>query len=63
MYDRYFGEKVNDFGKILEKDFKDYLRWCKDNREKPEVTKIEKITEDNISHVRYHAKLFRGENP
>jgi uncharacterized protein YktB (UPF0637 family) len=61
-YDKYFEEYPDKV--TIEKDLKDYLAWCKDhNIWKPEARTLKDINEDNISHVRYHAKLFRGEHP
>jgi len=36
---------------------KKYLKWCKQNKQQPEVKTMDDIDESNIGHVVYHAEL------
>ncbi len=40
---------------------RDYLAWCKENSEAPEVATIEEVDKGNIGHIAYHAMIQRSQ--
>jgi len=55
MFDEYHETHFDE--DEIEAHLKKYLLWCKENNQTPEVTKLEEVDENNISHVVYHADL------
>ncbi len=57
LYDEYHDEYYDNTQ--VQNLFSDYLTWCENNNQTPEIKHISEIDEANIGHIAYHANLIK----
>ena len=60
IYDDYY--ETNRGKEEVQSLYADYLIWCIENKQEPEVESMEFVNEENIGHIAYHAKIQRNKS-